>query len=174
MTLAVPSATLVTSVTRVTPGQPPWLPTLPTPWVAGERDPKVLADMARGPMRAKTSRLEEAFTGRFTDHHAFLLRTMLARVDGIDADVERVQARIDEQIAPFAAAVTRLDEIPGVGVTIAQVIIAESRARYDPVPDSRPFGVLGPVRARDQRISGPEKGWQQHRQGEPLPRQGAR
>src|SRR5664279_4417977 len=32
MTLAVPSATLVTSVTRVTAGQPPWLPTLPTPW----------------------------------------------------------------------------------------------------------------------------------------------
>src|SRR5664279_1927298 len=32
MTLAVPSPTLVTSVTRVTPGQPPWIPTLPTPW----------------------------------------------------------------------------------------------------------------------------------------------
>jgi len=93
--------------------------------IAGERDPKVLADLARGPMRGKTARLEEAFTGRFTDHHAFLLRTMLARVDGIDADIKLVQGRIDEQIAPFAKAVVRLDEIPGVGVTIAQVIIAE-------------------------------------------------
>jgi transposase len=93
--------------------------------IAGERDPKVLADLARGSMRGKTARLEEAFTGRFTDHHAFLLRTMLARVDGIDADIDLVQGRIDEQIAPFAKAVTRLDEIPGVGVTIAQVIIAE-------------------------------------------------
>ncbi len=93
--------------------------------VAGERDPKVLADMARGSMRGKTARLEEAFTGRFTDHHAFLLRTMLARVDGIDADVDIVQARIDEQIAPFAKAVTRLDEIPGVGVTAAQTITAK-------------------------------------------------
>ena len=111
MTLAVPSATLVTSVTRVTPGQPPWLPTLPTPWVAGERDPKVLADLARGSMRGKTARLEEAFTGRFTDHHAFLLRTMLARIDGITADIDVVQDRIDEQIAPFAAAVTQLDEL---------------------------------------------------------------
>ena len=93
--------------------------------VAGERDPKVLADMARGSMRGKTARLEEAFTGRFTDHHAFLLRTMLARIDGINTDIDVVQARIDEQIAPFAKAVTRLDEIPGIGVTAAQVIIAE-------------------------------------------------
>ena len=105
--------------------------------VAGERDPKVLAEMARGSMRGKTARLEEAFTGRFTDHHAFLLRTMLARIDGITADVDVVQARIDEQIAPFAKAVTRLDEIPGVGVTAAQAIIAEiglDMTRF-PTPD---------------------------------------
>jgi transposase len=105
--------------------------------VAGERDPKVLADMARGSMRGKTTRLEEAFTGRFTDHHAFLLRAMLARVDGIDADIEIVQTRIDEQITPFANAVNRLDEIPGVGVAIAQVIIAEvglDMTRF-PTPD---------------------------------------
>jgi len=93
--------------------------------VAGERDPKVLAQLARGSMRGKIGRLEEAFTGRFTDHHAFLLGTMLARVDAITADIDRVQARIDEQIAPFAKAVTRLDEIPGVGIPTAQTIVAE-------------------------------------------------
>ena len=57
--------------------------------------------------------LEEAFTGRFTDHHAFLLAKMLARVDAIDADIAEVETRIEEQIAPFAEAVARLDEIPG-------------------------------------------------------------
>ncbi len=93
--------------------------------VAGERDPKVLAQLARGSMRGKTDRLEEAFTGRFTEHHAFLLQTMMARVDSIAADINSVQARIDEQIAPFAKAVTRLDEIPGVGVTAAQTITAK-------------------------------------------------
>ena len=61
--------------------------------VAGERDPKVLARMARGSMRSKTARLEEAFTGRFSDHHAFLLRTMLSRVDAISADIAHVQQR---------------------------------------------------------------------------------
>ena len=93
--------------------------------IAGERDPKVLAEMARGSMRGKTARLEEAFTGRFTDHHAFLLHRMLALVDGITADIDVVQARIYEQIAPFAKAVARLDEIPGIGTTAAQAIIAE-------------------------------------------------
>jgi len=93
--------------------------------IAGERDPKVLADLARGSMRGKTDRLGEAFTGRFTGHHAFLLQTMLTRVDGIDHDIEMVQGRIDRQIAPFAKAVARLDEIPGIGITTAQVIIAE-------------------------------------------------
>jgi hypothetical protein len=85
--------------------------------VAGERDPKVLAQLARTSLRRKISRLEEAFTGYFTDHHAFLLSTMLARVDAIDTDIVRVEGRIEELITPFAAAVDRLDEITGVGRT---------------------------------------------------------
>src|SRR5215204_5348040 len=51
--------------------------------IAGERDPGVLAELARGSMRAKTARLSEALTGRFTEHHAFLLTQMLARVAAI-------------------------------------------------------------------------------------------
>ena len=93
--------------------------------IAGQRDPAVLAGLARGSMRSKTGRLTEALTGRFTDHHAFLLTQMLHRIDAITADIATVQDRIDAQIAPFAQAVARLDEIPGVGVTAAQAIIAE-------------------------------------------------
>ena len=93
--------------------------------VAGERDPAVLAGLARGTLRSKTARLTEALTGRFTDHHAFLLDRMLHRIDGITADIAAVQNRIDAQIAPFAQAVARLDAIPGVGVTAAQTILAE-------------------------------------------------
>lgn len=93
--------------------------------IAGQRDPATLAELARGSMRSKTGRLREALTGRFSDHHAFLLARMLDRVDAITADIATVQDRIDTQIAPFAQAVARLDEIPGVGVTAAQAIIAE-------------------------------------------------
>ena len=93
--------------------------------ITGERSPKVLAQLARSRMRTKISALEEAFTGHFTDHHAFLLAKMLARIDGIDADIAELDAKIEAMIAPFAAAVARLDEIPGIGPVAAAVIIAE-------------------------------------------------
>jgi transposase len=96
-----------------------------TALVAGERDPKVLARLARTRLRAKTALLEEAFVGRFSDHHAFLLETMLDRIDQASADIAAVEVHIQAEIAPFAAAADRLDEITGVGRTAAQVIIAE-------------------------------------------------
>jgi transposase len=93
--------------------------------LAGERDPKVLAQLARTRLRAKLSLLEEAFTGFFTDQHAFLLAKMLARVDALDADLAELDAKLAELIAPLAGVVERLDEIPGVGQTAAHLLIAE-------------------------------------------------
>ena len=93
--------------------------------LAGERDPRTLAQLAKGSMRGKIPVLEQAFVGQFTDHHAFLLSTMLARIDETSADITAVEARIEELVAPFAPAVARLDEITGVGATAAHVVIAE-------------------------------------------------
>ena len=95
----------------------------------GERDPQVLAQLARTRMRLKIPLLEEAFVGHFTDHHAFLLRTMLARVDETSADIAALEARIGELSTPFAVAVDKLDEIAGIGATAAHVILAESGSR---------------------------------------------
>jgi len=93
--------------------------------IAGERDPKVLAQMARMRLRAKIGQLEEAFHGHFTDHHTFLLAKMLARVDAITADIDDIDAHIEDQLAPFVDAATRLQQIPGVGPVAAAVIVAE-------------------------------------------------
>ncbi len=93
--------------------------------IGGDRDPLVLAQLARGSMRGKLRTLEQAFVGSFTEHHAFLLRHMLGRIDALTTDIAELDNRIEEQIAPFAQAVTQLDEIPGVGLTAAQAIIAE-------------------------------------------------
>jgi len=94
--------------------------------VAGERSPKALAQLARTSLRRKIPALEEAFTGHFTDHHAFLLAKMLTRIDALDADIAELDTRIEAMTAPFAAAVERLDEIPGIGPIAAAVIIAET------------------------------------------------
>jgi len=93
--------------------------------IAGERNPQVLAQLARASMRTKIPQLEEAFVGYFTEHHRFLLAKMLARIDAIDADIADLDTQIEAQLAPFADAAARLDEIPGVGATAAAVIIAE-------------------------------------------------
>jgi transposase len=93
--------------------------------IHGERDPKRLAELARTRLRAKRGQLQEAFTGQFSDHHAFLLATMLSRVDQASADIAELDRKIEAEIAPFGAAVERLDEITGVGRATAQVIIAE-------------------------------------------------
>jgi len=93
--------------------------------IAGQRDPHALARLARGSMRGKISVLQEALTGQFRDHHGYLLRMMLDRVDALTAQVEALTGRIDEAIAPFAHQVAQLDEIPGAGRTGAQEIIAE-------------------------------------------------
>jgi transposase len=93
--------------------------------VAGERNPTVLAQLARRSMRAKITVLEEAFTGHVTEHHAFLLARMLGRVDAISADIAALDAAIAAQAAPFAGTVARLDEIPGISLASAYVILAE-------------------------------------------------
>jgi transposase len=104
--------------------------------IGGERDPKVLAQLARGRMRPKIGQLEEAFVGRFDDHHAFLLTQMLERIDTLSASIGQLDARIEAEIAPFADAVARLDAIPGVGVTAAHVIIAEVGVEMTRFPTS--------------------------------------
>jgi transposase len=93
--------------------------------IDGQRDPKVLAQMARGRMRGKISALEEAFTGYFTDHHKVLLVKMLTRIDGFDADIAELELLIEQMIAPFVTEVERLDEIPGIGAIAACAILAE-------------------------------------------------
>jgi transposase len=93
--------------------------------IAGQRDPKALAHLARASMRAKIPQLHEALTGHFDDHHGFICRMMLERIDHLTARIDELTSRIEEQIAPFAAQVAQLDEVTGIGATSAQELIAE-------------------------------------------------
>ncbi len=117
--------------------------------IGGERDPKVLADLARGKMKAKRAALIEALTGRFDDHHAELARMLLDQAGALSAQIGKLTARIEELIAaipaaqgvnadgttgpqagtgpaaPVLPAVNRLDEVTGIGRESAQALIAE-------------------------------------------------
>jgi transposase len=94
--------------------------------VAGTTDPHVLAALARGQLRRKLPALREALEGRFDSEHALVVGQILAHIDFLDESIERLSAAIEEQIAPFAAAVELLCTIPGVQRRAAEVIIAET------------------------------------------------
>src|SRR5215203_3995143 len=93
--------------------------------VAGERDPQVLAELAKGKLRKKLPQLRQALRGRFGEHHGLLVGLALDHLDHLEAAFARLEARVDEVIAPFAAARDRLDTITGVGKRAAEAIIAE-------------------------------------------------
>jgi transposase len=117
--------------------------------IAGERDPGVLAGLARGKLKAKHAALAGALTGRFDAHHAELARMLLDQIDALGAQIGTLTARIQELLAAIPAAqgvdadgttgpgagtgtdaavlpaAARLDEVTGIGPGAAQVVIAE-------------------------------------------------
>lgn len=93
----------------------------------GQRDPKALAQLARGSMRGKIRRIGEALDcSFFTSEHAGVLAMMLAAIDHYTAQIEQLTARIEALIEPRAHQAGQLDEIDGIGKICAQDIIAET------------------------------------------------
>ena len=105
--------------------------------VTGTTDPEVLADLAKGRLRHKLPQLREALEGRFNELHALLIGAILAHLDFLDEQIDRLSDAIEERIAPFARAVELLCTIPGVQRRTAEVIIAEIGADMAVFPTAR-------------------------------------
>jgi transposase len=93
--------------------------------VGGADDPKALAGLARGSLRGKAAELAEALRGMVSDHHRFLLRTLLRQVEQLEGLIAEYSARIEGALSPFLRAAARLETIPGLGGRAAEVIVAE-------------------------------------------------
>lgn len=94
--------------------------------VAGERDPRVLAEMTRGQLRNKIPALAEALVGRFTEHHAFLVRLHLDLIDRHSEAIAELTGRIAARMEPFRGFHTLICTIPGVSTLVADVVVAET------------------------------------------------
>jgi transposase len=105
--------------------------------IAGTTDPEILADLAKGRMRAKIPALREALEGRFHPLHALLIGAILEHIDFLEEQIQRISDAIEEQLAPFADAVRLLCTIPGVQARTAQVIIAEIGADMSVFPTDK-------------------------------------
>ena len=94
--------------------------------IDGQRDPFSLAELARGRLRAKHDELTGALTGRFTEHHAFRLRQLLAQVDQCQASADAYTERIEQALGPYRTFRDLITTIPGVATLTADVITAET------------------------------------------------
>ena len=104
--------------------------------IAGETDPRVLADLAKGRLRNKRELLEQALAGRVRPHHRFLLAEQLGHIEALDEAIARVGAEIARRLEALEAAVQRLMTIPGMGRRTAEVILAEVGAEMDRFPSA--------------------------------------
>lgn len=95
--------------------------------VAGQEDPALLAQLARGRLRAKIEELERALTGHIRETHRLLLKLHLEHIDDLNAKIAVLGEQIEQLMVPFDSgnALERLDAIPGVNRQVAEVILAE-------------------------------------------------
>jgi transposase len=93
--------------------------------IEGEETPAEMAQHARKRMRRKIGALAEALNGTMDEHHRFVLRMQFERIKVAEADLERIDARLREKLAPYGEPLRRLMLIPGVDWITAATIIAE-------------------------------------------------
>ena len=93
--------------------------------IAGERDPEVLAELAKGKLRNKIPMLREALRGSFRQRHATMLRITLDHLEHLESAIDQLDVEVDQVMVPFTIARDRLDSITGVGKRAAECIIAE-------------------------------------------------
>lgn len=105
--------------------------------IAGEDNPEPLAELAKGRLRSKIPALVEALLGQTRAHHRFLLQEILNHMDELNTRIESLNQRIQELTQPYADLIQRLMEIPGVGLRVAEVILAEIGTNADAFPSAK-------------------------------------
>jgi len=127
--------------------------------IAGERNPRALAALARGVMRRKLALLEEALDcSFFTPEHAFVLQMMLDNIDHYTAQIAVLDARIAVLCEPYERQIAQLDAIPGFGVTTAQELIAEIGVDMSVFPTAGHLCSWARVAPRAKESGGRRKG----------------
>jgi transposase len=101
-------------------------------WLAGQTDPQVLADLAKGPLRTKTDQLQKALAGTLRPHPRMLVAEVLSQIDSLEEAVARLDKESATRLQPFEAELAPRDAIPGVSQRIAEVLSAEMGVEMTP------------------------------------------
>jgi len=93
--------------------------------IDGERDPAVLAALAKGRLKVKSELLARSVPGRFNDFHAVMARELLDHIDYLNLAICRLDGQVNVLMVPFVDARDRLDTVPGIAKRCAEIVIAE-------------------------------------------------
>ena len=102
--------------------------------IEGQDDPAKLANLAQRSLRSKIPQLEQALYGRLTEHHRWMLHLLMDQLSTNEALLARLDERIAQCTRPLEPVLERLDEIPGIDVRVAQVLLAEIGPEMKPFP----------------------------------------
>jgi transposase len=105
--------------------------------LTGETNPTVLAELARGKMRAKRDLLVQALQGQFKPHHRLLISEQLAHIDALDEEIEHLNAEVAQRLRAYEPQLKRLVTIPGIKRRLAEVILAEIGPDMQRFPSAR-------------------------------------
>ena len=134
----------------------------------GERDPRVLAEMARGVMRRKLAALREALDcSFFTQEHAFVLSMMLDNIDHYDRQVAVLDEKIAVMCEPYERQLAQLDQIPGFGMKTAQDLTGEIGVDMSAFPTAGHLCSWARVAPRVKESGGRRKGGSAAGKGNP-------
>jgi transposase len=126
--------------------------------LGGERDPELLADLARASLRGKLAELRLALEGRVGHHHLVLVERILAHIDFIEESMQHLQEEVDRCLAPMRETVELLQTIPGVGETAAGIIVAEIGLDMSRFPSAKHLASWAGVCPGNHESAGKRKG----------------
>jgi transposase len=126
--------------------------------IKGNADPRQLSQLAKGVLRKKLPQLELALDGKIGDHHRQMLDMQLGRIDQLDADVAKLDAKIGERLKPYQKQVQLLQQIPGIQRALAAVIIAELGVDMTVFPTDCQIAAWAGVAPGNNESAGKRKG----------------
>jgi transposase len=126
--------------------------------IGGEQDADVLAELARGRLRAKLPALRLALEGRVQPHHRFLLTRILAHIDFLEQSLAQVEQEIDQHLHPFEEAMALVQGITGIQETTATGILAEIGVEMTRFPSDKHLASWAGVCPGNQQSAGKRLG----------------
>lgn len=126
--------------------------------IKGNTDRAKISQLAKGALRNKMAELELALDGRIRDHHRDVLNMQLGRIDGLDADIAKLDEAIAIRLKPYDRELKLLCQIPGVDLNLAGVIISELGVDMTVFPTERHLAAWAGVSPGNNESAGKRKG----------------